>query len=155
MLLQSQIIILYVLVMSRTHFRVNPHPIVASLAKWLSVRLRLGSRISFKLSGNCGFVPTYINIQNIHFLCNENKSINFLSFILPLHKKILFSFLTSSTQCIASQLREKCPNTELFLVCIFLYSDWIHVNLRIQSKYRKIRTRNKSVLGYFSRSAAV
>ena len=22
-------------------------------------------------------------------------------------------------------LHEKCPNTELFLVCIFLYSDWI------------------------------
>ena len=22
-------------------------------------------------------------------------------------------------------LREKCPNAELFLVCIFLYSDWI------------------------------
>ena len=31
---------LYVLVMSRTRFRVNPHSIVASLAKWLSVRLR-------------------------------------------------------------------------------------------------------------------
>ena len=31
---------LYVLVMSRTRFRVNPHSIAASLAKWLSVRLR-------------------------------------------------------------------------------------------------------------------
>ena len=36
-------------------------------------------------------------------------------------------------------LREKCPNTELFLV-------------RIQSEYRKIRTRNNSVFGHFSRS---
>ena len=39
-------------------------------------------------------------------------------------------------------LREKFPNTELFLVCIFLYSEWISeiyfVNLCIQSKYRKI-----------------
>ena len=25
-------------------------------------------------------------------------------------------------------LREKCPNTELFQVCIFLYSDWIQEN---------------------------
>ena len=40
-------------------------------------------------------------------------------------------------------LREKCPNTELFLVLIFLY---------IQSEYRKIWTRNNSVFGHFSRS---
>ena len=50
-------------------------------------------------------------------------------------------------------LGEKCPNTELFLVRIFLYSDWIWtVSLRIQSEYRKIRTRNNSVFGRFSRS---
>ena len=36
-------------------------------------------------------------------------------------------------------LREKCPDTELFLV-------------RIQSEYRKIRTRNNSVFGHSSRS---
>ena len=47
-----------------------------------------------------------------------------------------------------SSLRERCPNTELFLVRIFQY-----LNLRIQSEYRKIRTRNNSVLGHFSRSA--
>ena len=47
-------------------------------------------------------------------------------------------------------LPENCPNTELFLVRIFLYSD--SVNLRIQSEYRKIRTRNNSVFGHFSRS---
>ena len=36
-------------------------------------------------------------------------------------------------------LREMCPNKELFLVRIFLYSDRIHeVNLRIQFEYRKI-----------------
>ena len=46
-------------------------------------------------------------------------------------------------------LREKCPNTELLLVGIFLYSD---VNLRIQSEYRKIRARNYSVFGHFLRS---
>ena len=47
-------------------------------------------------------------------------------------------------------LRETCPNTELFLFRIFLYSDGIQentdVNLRIQSKYRKIRTRKSPYL---------
>ena len=38
--------------------------------------------------------------------------------------------------------REKCPNTELFLVCIF----------SIRTEYRKIRTRNNSVSGQFLRS---
>ena len=55
-------------------------------------------------------------------------------------------------------LRERCPNTELFLVRIFLYLDWIRrftVNLRIQSEYRKIRTRNNSVFGHFSRSVTL
>ena len=39
---------------------------------------------------------------------------------------------------LSDALHEKCPNTELFLVCIFLHSDWI-------------RTRNKSVFGHLSR----
>ena len=43
-------------------------------------------------------------------------------------------------------LREKCPNEELFLVRIY------GVNLRIQSEYRKMETRNNSVFGHFSRS---
>ena len=33
-------------------------------------------------------------------------------------------------------LREKCPDTKFFLVCIFLYSEWI-------------QTRKKSVFGHF------
>ena len=45
-----------------------------------------------------------------------------------------------------STLREKCPNTEFFLVRIFLYSDCI------QSECREIRTRKNYVFGYFSRS---
>ena len=66
-------------------------------------------------------------------------------------------------------LRVKCPNTELFLVRIFLYSDWIRrdtkyflafgqnterykVSFRIQSECGKIGTKNNSVLGHFSRS---
>ena len=42
-------------------------------------------------------------------------------------------------ECTEETLREKCPNTELFLVRIFLYSDWI-------------RTKNNSVFEHFSRS---
>ena len=41
----------------------------------------------------------------------------------------------------------------VFLVHIFLYLDWTRrftVNLSVQSKYRKIRTRKNSVFGYFS-----
>ena len=38
--------------------------------------------------------------------------------------------------------REKCPNTELLLVCIF----------SIRTEYREVRTRNNSVSGQFSRS---
>ena len=49
-----------------------------------------------------------------------------------------------NVHCVKS-LRE---NAELFLVRIFCYS----VNLRIQSKYRKIWTRNNSVFWHFSRS---
>ena len=48
-------------------------------------------------------------------------------------------------------LREKCPNKELCLVRIFLYSTE-YVNLRIQPEYRKILTRNNSVFGHFSHS---
>ena len=43
--------------------------------------------------------------------------------------------------------REKCPNTEFFLVRIFPYLD--PVNLRIQSRYKKIRTRKNSLFGYY------
>ena len=57
---------------------------------------------------------------------------------------------------IGTSLRGKCPNTEFFLVRIFLYSDWIRrENLRIQAEYWKIRTRKNSVFGHFSRSASV
>ena len=45
-----------------------------------------------------------------------------------------------------SPLLEKCPNTEFFLVRSSFY-------LRIQSEYRKIRTRKNPVFGHFSRSA--
>ena len=49
-------------------------------------------------------------------------------------------------------LPEKCPNTELFLVHIFLYLDLIRIRI-FQSEYRKIWTRKNSVFGHFSRNA--
>ena len=49
-------------------------------------------------------------------------------------KKYLTLFLgevhasTLVKDCFIYQLREKCPNTELLLFCIFLNSDWINSN---------------------------
>ena len=51
-------------------------------------------------------------------------------------------------------LLEKCPNTQFFwsvFPCIWTE----YVNLCIQSKYRKIRTKNTSVSGHFSWSESV
>ena len=54
-------------------------------------------------------------------------------------------------------LREKCPNTDLFWSVlsypVFGLNTIYSVNLHIQSEYRKIRTKNNSVFGHFSRSA--
>ena len=50
-------------------------------------------------------------------------------------------------------LREKCPDTELFLLRIFMYSDW--VNLRIQFENRKLQTRDNSVFEHFLRSKGI
>ena len=55
-------------------------------------------------------------------------------------------------------LREKCPNTELFSGPYFpacgLNTEIFGVNLRIQFKHRKIRTRKNSVFGHFPRSVS-
>ena len=63
--------------------------------------------------------------------------------------KVLDVFRTSHVP-----LPEKCPNTEFYLVRIFLYSEWIRrlANIRIQSEYKKIRTRKISVYGHLSRN---
>ena len=50
-------------------------------------------------------------------------------------------------------LHEKCPNTEFFLVRIFLYSSECRkIRTRKKSECRKIQTRKNSVFGHFSRS---
>ena len=54
--------------------------------------------------------------------------------------KFMITLYCLSIERMPITLREKCPNVELFLVRIFLYSGW------------KMRTRNNSVFGHFSRS---
>ena len=72
------------------------------------------------------------------------SQIFFLNFLKFLNKTVI---LQSTCECPVLKLaqdislREKCPNAELFVV-------------RIQSEYRKIRTRNNSVFGHFSRSVS-
>ena len=56
------------------------------------------------------------------------------------HIQELFRYIQAYFEpCVTMTLREKCPNTELFLA-------------RIQTGYRQIRTRNNSVFRHFSRS---
>ena len=43
--------------------------------------------------------------------------------------KNLISPTLSTNNCRSISLREKCPNTEFFLVRIFLYSDWIRITV--------------------------
>ena len=53
---------------------------------------------------------------------------------------------------ITEPLSEKCPNTELFWSVFSCIRAEYEVNLRIQSEYRKVRTRKNSVFEHFSRS---
>ena len=63
------------------------------------------------------------------------------NFMWSLSEIFFFSQVSVYLRMIIS-LREKCPNTELFLVRIFSYSDWI-------------RIRNNSVFGHISRSVCL
>ena len=72
-------------------------------------------------------------------------------FLLNKYKKCVSLNEVSKTLGIKNHtLCEKCPNTEFFLVCIFLFRT--EYDLCIQSKCRKIGTRKRSVFGHFSRS---
>ena len=77
--------------------------------------------------------------------------------IIKWPERILFKTMSDYTgfQNLYNTLHEKYSNTEYFLACISLYSDWIRgfiINLRIHVEYRKIRTRKNSLFGHFSRS---
>ena len=95
----------------------------------------------------------YEFIQKSLAHCMSRGLLYTFSFIILLifrkHFKILFYLRINCA---------KCPNTEFFLVHIFLYSDWIQrftVNICIQSEYRKIQTKKNSAFGQFSRSDAL
>ena len=63
----------------------------------------------------------------------------FLKFFRPVVMLVISKYLLAFRNQMLLSLREKCPNTELFLV-------------RIQSEYRNIRTSNNSVFEHFSSS---
>ena len=72
--------------------------------------------------------------------------VNFAKFLRTCFLQITFGLVLLSVIMINNadfihskiSLREKCPKTELFLVCIFLYSDWIQENT--DQKYLRIWT---------------
>ena len=98
------------------------------------------------------YLEIYQNMTDGKFCENRFSIFPDLS-IIDISQRFLHAPLT---------LREKYPNTELFLVRIFVYSDWVFglnteiygVNLCIQSEYRKIRTRNNPLFRHFSRSVS-
>ena len=57
----------------------------------------------------------------------------------------------------SSIMHKRCRNTELFLVCIFLYYPIFRIIsfpvLSVLSEYRKIQARKNSVFKHFSRSS--
>ena len=64
--------------------------------------------------------------SNIRFIIHGNQQ----------SKKIILSYSTTASKVSKNEIRRFSPNT----------------GVRIQSEYRKIRTRNNSVFGHFSRS---
>ena len=64
-------------------------------------------------------------------------------------EKIVFKLFIGAATKNMESLPEKGSNTEFFWS---VFSRIYSVNVRIQSKYGKIRTRKNSVFGYFSRS---
>ena len=93
---------------------------------------------------------------NLLFLCFEQSSISMIKRQRCRCKRELqnlsyANFSMKSQEINAFRkvtLLEKCPNTELFLVRIFPHLE----RIRRDCRYGKIRTRNNSVFGHFSRS---
>ena len=83
----------------------------------------------------------YCNWSNVYY----NKGLRIYSSFIFYNVNftcVAYSFIL--TVCLT--LREKCPNTEFFLVRIFRHSDWIRrdtVSLCIHTECGKIRTRKK------------
>ena len=65
-----------------------------------------------------------------------------------------FSIFQMRSYILKKSLREKCPNKEFFW-SVFSCIRTEHEDLRIQSEYRKMRVRNHSLFGHFSRSESL
>ena len=63
--------------------------------------------------------------------------------ICSANRLFIFCVMGTLVVNVLKTVREKCPNTEFFLVCIFLYSDRIH------SRYGKIQVRKTPCLDTF------
>ena len=87
-------------------------------------------------------------------LSNYKLQLDYFIIIIYYSKNWLFRcfILPNRPYALATLTAWKCQNTEFFLVRIFQYLEIYGVNLRIQSKYWKIRTRKNSLFGPFSRS---
>ena len=102
---------------------------------------------------------------------NNVTKLSTTSYVISKWRQNVIKMASKELPSISLKLREKCPNTELFLIRIFPHSNWIRrdtlyfpafglnreryfVSLRIQSECGKIQTRNNSVFGHFSRSVS-
>ena len=86
---------------------------------------------------NSTFLFPVINLATLWNQKHECSGIN-ISYQKSSHAELRNLLLLSCWECAEYTLREKCPNTEFFLV-------------RIQSECGKIRTRKNSVFGHISR----
>ena len=60
--------------------------------------------------------------------CGQYRKVNFFR----LNKERSYKINKYGNESVVTiSLREKCPNTELFLVCIFLNSEWIRSRVNL------------------------
>ena len=113
----------------------------------------------FFLAGARVFIHNLrVNLQSVYNLwvpleyCLDLLADFIFVFSLPYNRQIRLgcTMYKWGSLTLHLSLHEKFSNTELFLVRIFPHSDWI----RIQSECGKIRARNNSLFGHFSRSAS-
>ena len=114
---------------------------------WMKITTKFENKLERNLRGK--FPESFQKVgcwwgalKNVSFKWSQHSSqphaTDHTSFILGIHP---WGCEHDAVECMDAfhPLREKCPNTELFLVRLFLYSDWI-------------RTRNNSVFEHFSSS---
>ena len=121
-----------------------------------SVNLLRICRTSFHGDVSGGHLPLiYSERLNSKVVCWKTLCLVATGKILKIDTSIYMYWYESHTLL---SLREKCPNTELFLARIFLYLDWIRTvfGLKTESpssvRIQEQRTRNNSVFEHFSSS---